>query len=111
MKQTVNFSRFVDAFHAYDRYEQFGYKALQAIFEYIESYEADTGEEQELDVIAICCDFTTFPTALAAASEYGLESGLDDDADEDDKEKEALNWLYGETTVLEYAGGVVIQQF
>ena len=111
MKQTVNFSSFVDAFHAYDRYEQFGYKALQAIFEHIESYEADTGEEQELDVIAICCEFATFPTALAAASEYGLKSCLNDDADEDDKENEALEYLLDSTTVIEFDGGIVVQLF
>lgn len=109
MKQTINQNEFMHAFHAHNRYEQFGYHALKAIFEHIEEYEEQTGEEQELDVIAICCEFTTFNTALEAATEYGFESELEDDAD--DKEKEALNWLYGETTVLEYAGGVVIQQF
>ena len=28
------------------------------IWEYLEQYENDTGEEIELDVIAICCDFS-----------------------------------------------------
>lgn len=57
MKQTINFNNFVEAFHSMGRSEQFSYDALKAIFEYLEDYERDSGEEQELDVISICCDF------------------------------------------------------
>ena len=63
MKQTINFNNFVDAFHSKGRSEQFSYDALKAIFEYIEDYERDTGEEQELDVIAICCEFSEMTQA------------------------------------------------
>ena len=58
MKQTINFNNFVDAFKAYNRMDNFSYDALKAIFEYIEDYERDSGEEIELDVIAICCEFS-----------------------------------------------------
>jgi hypothetical protein len=30
------------------------------LFDYLEEYEDSTGEELELDVIAICCEFTEF---------------------------------------------------
>ena len=33
MKQTVNLESFMRAFHAYNRYEQFGYEALKVLFE------------------------------------------------------------------------------
>ena len=58
MKQTIYFTNFVDAFKAYNRMDNFSYDALKAIFEYIEDYERDSGEEIELDVIAICCEFS-----------------------------------------------------
>lgn len=58
MKQTVNFSSFVDAFHAYNRYDQFGYVALKVLFDYLEELEEDCGNEMELDVIALCCDYS-----------------------------------------------------
>ena len=58
MKQTVNFSAFCDAFHAYNRYDQFGYDALKVLFDYLEELEEDTGNEMELDVIALCCDYS-----------------------------------------------------
>jgi hypothetical protein len=51
MKTTVNQYDFIEAFHRYDRYEQFGYDALCSLFDYMEQLEEDTGEEMELDVL------------------------------------------------------------
>lgn len=34
--------------------------ALEALFEFFEELEDETGELVELDVIAICCDFTEY---------------------------------------------------
>ena len=58
MKQTVNFNDFRDAFRAFDRMENFSYEGMQALFDYLEQLEEDTGEEIELDVIALCCDYS-----------------------------------------------------
>lgn len=79
MKQSINFSAFVDAFHAYKRYDQFGYDALKVIFDYLEEYEESCGQEIELDVIAICCDYSV-EHYTAIASNYSIDlDGLDDD--------------------------------
>jgi hypothetical protein len=79
MKQSITFSQFVDAFRAYDRYDDFGYQSLRAIFDYLEQYEQDTGEEIELDVIAICCDFAE-DDAQDIAQNYSIDiEGLDDE--------------------------------
>ena len=53
MKQTVNNSAFHDAFVNYGRTDNFSYDALDLLFDYFESIESDTGEEIELDVIAV----------------------------------------------------------
>ena len=45
MKQTINFSAFMDAFRAHDRHDQFSYQALRALFDYIEELEDSTAEE------------------------------------------------------------------
>ena len=58
MRQTINAIIFIDAFRNYGRYDQFGYEALQILFDYLESYEQDSGVELELDVIALCCDYS-----------------------------------------------------
>ena len=60
MKTTVNEHDFLEAFRRYDRVDNFGLDGLRALFEYLEEYEEDTGSEMELDVIAICCDFTRY---------------------------------------------------
>jgi len=58
MKQTVGFCQFSDAFREYNRNENFSYEGKRALFDYLEQYEEDCGVEIELDVVALCCDFT-----------------------------------------------------
>ncbi len=72
MKQTVNKNDFMHAFHAYNRYEQFGYDALTVLFDYYEELESDIGEELELDVIAICCDWSVY-TAEEIQQEWDID--------------------------------------
>jgi len=63
MKQTITKSMFRDAFHHANRADNFSYEGLGHIFDYLEEYEESTGEQIELDVIAICCDFNEEPIA------------------------------------------------
>ena len=58
MIQTINLSDFRDAFQRMGRKEQFSYEALELIFDNIEEYESKTGDLQELDVIALCCEWS-----------------------------------------------------
>ena len=53
----VNFNMFQDQFRQCGRGTQFSYEALRALFEHIESIEHDMDEQEELDVIALCCEF------------------------------------------------------
>ena len=102
MKTTVNSHQFVEAFRACGRESQFSRAALFALFEYLEEYENSTGEEIELDPIGICCEWAEYSSAREAASEYGFEA-------EDDEEAEM--WLGRKTTVVQFDGGLVVQQF
>lgn len=56
--RTVNESAFHDAFIDMGRKDQFSYKGRKALFEYLESLAEDTGTPMELDVIALCCDYS-----------------------------------------------------
>jgi hypothetical protein len=56
--QTVNESAFHDAFINYGRKDQFSYEGRKALFEYLENLAEDLGEPMELDVIALCCDYS-----------------------------------------------------
>lgn len=57
MKTTVSLEDFRYAFKLARR-EDFSYHGLKELFNYLEEYEDSTGEEVELDVIAICCEFS-----------------------------------------------------
>lgn len=71
MKTTVNKYQFRRAFEEMNRTNNFTYAGLNALFEYLEQYEEDTGEEIELDVIAICCDFTEYKNLTEFKANYG----------------------------------------
>ncbi len=109
MKTTVSSYDFVNAFDQCGRSDQFSRAGRFALFEYLESIEDDTGEEMELDVIALCCDFSEYPTAKKAAEEYGWEA--DADASEEEQEEAALEHLRDNTQVIEYDGGIIIAAF
>jgi hypothetical protein len=111
MKKTIDsVSEFRDEFHRMGRGSQFSYDGLAVLFEHIEDYEQDTGEEWELDVIALCCEFTEYSSALEACEGYSFEP--DEEQDEEEQQESALEWLEGETMVLRvHPSGVIIQNF
>lgn len=80
MYQTIDtVSSFRDEFRACGRADQFSYEALGLLFEYFEAYEMDTGEEIELDVVSICCDYTE-DSPENICDQYGIDTeGMDED--------------------------------
>jgi hypothetical protein len=103
MKTTVYFNSFADAFRYHDR-DDFSFVGLCALFDYLEELERETGDEYELDVIALCCDFAEYDTAEDAAREYGWtpEHG-----------NSPLEWLQEQTHVIEIHGypQVIVKSF
>jgi hypothetical protein len=71
---------FIDAFKQSSRKDQFSYDALEAIYEYLEDYSQDSGEDVELDIVAICCDWSEM-TWQDVAMSYGVDLSqcIDDD--------------------------------
>ena len=105
MKTTVTEFQFVEAFRHAGRETQFSVPARRALFDHFEIIEQYQDEEIELDPIAVCCDFAEYPSARSAAETYGYRDGVDS------KEESALEWLQNRTQVIEFDGGLVIQQF
>jgi hypothetical protein len=56
MKTTVYFSEFCDYFRKI-RPDNFSYQGLRILFDYLEEVDNSCGEDSELDVIGLCCDF------------------------------------------------------
>ena len=76
MKRNVNEYEFEDAFRDMGRQDNFSYEGKKALFEYLEEMYEGMGEEYELDVIGLCCEYSEHDTALEAAEEYGFEPEL-----------------------------------
>jgi hypothetical protein len=68
MKQTIHFPDFLDAFHSAGRNTQFSYEGLNLLYEFLDENDPD----YELDVIAICCEFSEM-TELEIRDSYGLD--------------------------------------
>ena len=94
MKITVNIHMFRDEFRKCDRYDSFSYEGYEVLFDYLEELEESCGEEWELDVIAICCDWAEEPLQ-DILDNYNLES---------------LEELEEQTTVLHVQGDMYIYQ-
>jgi len=77
MKMTLNFSQFIDNWPQ-DRKDQFSYEGKRALFEYLEQYEEDTGEEIEYDPIALCCEYTEYDNIEAVKADYSNIESLED---------------------------------
>lgn len=102
MKTTVSRYDFERAFADAGRKDQFSYEGLKALFDYLEDYEEQTGEEIELDVIALCCDYAE-DTVADIARNYSIDlSHLD--VEDDDYEEQCIeavrDYLNDNTTLV-----------
>lgn len=100
MKQTINFHDFVGAFNRMGRSEQFSYSGLKALFEYLgDIFDGD----YELDVIALCGEWTEYCDVVDINMDYGQDF---------EELEEAKDWLEDHTTVLDAGDDtLVILQF
>ncbi|MDL2272819.1 hypothetical protein LJC23_07310 [Desulfovibrio sp. OttesenSCG-928-I05] len=73
MKTTVTNYDFHRAFADMNRQNNFSPAALDGLFEYFEMLEEDMGEELELDVIAICCEYTEYESVEEFITTYSSE--------------------------------------
>lgn len=85
MKTSVNFSQFCDAFRDADRNENFSYDGKRALYDFLEEMADSTGEEYELDIIALCCEF-----AESDVEELIAYYSIDVSEAEDDENKAEL---------------------
>jgi hypothetical protein len=99
MISTISQYDFVDAFKSL-RPNNFSYEGLLALFDWFEMLEEDCDQKIELDVIAICCDFSEYENLKEFQNDYG-------------DEYESLEDIENSTTLIkiEDEEGFIIQQF
>ena len=106
MKKTLTTSEAVNELMS-DEYAGWSYRGARALIEYLEELEEDCGMEIEMDVVALRCEYSEYEDLEDIASQYGI------DIDEDDEEKEETirDYLLDRTTVIEFTGGIIIQDY
>ena len=97
--QTLNEHDFRQAFIDYNRGEQFTYNALTALFEWLEEFAEDTGTPYELDVIALCCEFTEYSDLAEVQANYSCT------------QLDTIDDLQDQTFAIEFDGGIIIADF
>ena len=111
MIQTITLSDFQDAFERYGRGDQFSYQALELIFDYIEEYEQETGEQIELEPVGICCKWCeSTPEEIIEQYDPDIKA---EGMTEDELAAAVYEWLNDETQVAATtdSGTLVYVQF
>ena len=78
------------------RRSHFSRPALHALYEHYDGLSDDIGEDIELDVVGLCCEWSEYKDIEAVKEDYEIE-GLSD--------------LQDSTTVLEFDGGLLVHEF
>lgn len=88
IKKTFNENDFINEFKAYNRQDNFSYKGLRVLFESLEQLAQDCEMVIEMDVIALCCEYSEL-----SIDDVINDYQLDDDAD-------VIDYLHDNTMVL-----------
>ena len=107
MKQTLNTSQAIDCLLR-DQNASWTYQGAKALVEHLEQLEAETGDEMEMDAVAIRCDWSEYESLEAWADEYGLEPDGDD---EEEREDSIRNYIELHGQLIEFPGGVIVSNF
>ena len=113
MKQSVNLYKFARAFVNANRAEQFSYEGKKALFGYLEDIEIGAAEEFELDVIALCCEYTEYENIAEYVRDYTPDVEKADFDNNEDYAEAVKDYIRDNTTLIEIEDeeGFIIQQY
>lgn len=104
-------------FNECGRGNHFSYYGYQALYDYLDQFSDDIGEDFKVDVIALCCDFTEYEDWESLYKEYTYSYNNEEETWEDTDQEEFKQWVYDNTQVIECfdwqdnLAGVIIQCF
>jgi hypothetical protein len=117
MKMTLSTNQVTDALKS-DQYAAWSYYGSTALAAYLEELEQDIGEELELDVVAIRCDYSEYESAELWAIDYFRDDiwacmGIDLDGEETEDEREKLirDYIRDHGQLIEFTGGIIVSNF
>ena len=76
--QTIDSSELYHMACRMDRGHNFGHNGWRAIGDYLEGMSEDTGKDVEVDIVAICCEYSSADDVEDFYEQLGLEMGFND---------------------------------
>ena len=99
------------------RDKNFGYNGWRAIGDYLEELSDSTGEDIEIDIISICCEYSMAESAEDAYIQYVHLHGVDlpeeedwEELTEEEKLKAIENYLQKNTALVACEDDLIIWQ-
>ena len=113
MKKTVSKSDFINQFVIMHRFGNFSYEAMGILFDYFEQYEEDCGEELEMDIVAVCCEYSEDSADSIAAKYMDVKDCAEfKELSEDEQINGIREYLNEKTTIVgETPTGFLYVQF
>ena len=117
MKTTLSTSDIAHALKQ-DENANWSWAGAQALAEWLEDYEQSTGEEIELDIVSIRCEWSEYSSLESWADEYFRDSqqrdeeiGADDESTEDEIQRMIRDFIEENGDLIEFKGGVIVSSF
>lgn len=103
------------------RENYFSDEGFNALYDYLDEYSNEVGEDFKVDVIGICCDFTEYTGWKKLYNDYSYfynnKSETFEELEENDDLDNFKEWVQDKTTVIEATDyknnvvGIIVQNF
>ena len=98
------------------RKDQFSRPALHALYEFLDEASNGLGEDIELDVVGLCCEWAEYKNLAELCEDYSehfynTRFDLVTVATEEACLTSCIDDLRDQTTVIEFDGGLLVEQF
>lgn len=97
----IYFNDFLEEFEKHGRENQFSYEGKKALFQYLNELSEDIGEPIELDIVAICCEFTEYSNLKEFNNDYEHYIGDDVDSIDDIQQYTTLIPINDEAFIIQ----------
>ena len=99
-------------FEDYGRGNSFSNEAYDALFDYLDQFSDDSGEDVHVDVIGLCCDFDEYDNLKELYDAYSYSYDSDEPEFESIDKDDFFEWINDRTLVIELSnGGYLIESF
>ena len=110
-----------ELFRKCGRENHFSYEGFNALYDYLDEYSDEINKPFEVNVIALCCDFTEYSCWEELYKNYSYsynnKSETFEELEENNELDDFIEWVQDRTTVIEATDyknnivGIIIQNF